>query len=64
MLNVLIIAFAKDSDCPLLFHAWYLDDGALASPRSSLCSVLTLIQDLGPPLGLHNNISKCEVFRV
>ena len=62
MLNVLITAIAKDSSCPLLFHAWYLDDGALASPRSSLCSVLKLIQELGPPLGLHINISKCEVF--
>ena len=57
-----ITAIAKDSGCPLLFHAWYLDDGALAGPRSSLCSVLKLIQELGPSLGLHINISKCEVF--
>ena len=60
MLN--ITAIAKDSGCPLLFHAWYLDDGALAGPRSSLCSVLKLMQELGPSLGLHINISKCEVF--
>eukprot|EP00731_Ephydatia_muelleri_P007115 Em0003g1363a len=25
-------AIAKYSGCPLLFHAWFLDDGALASP--------------------------------
>ena len=62
VLNVLITAIAKDSGCPLLFHARYLDDGALAGPRSSLCSVLKLIQELGPPLGLHINISKCEVI--
>ena len=53
---------AKDSCCPLLFHAWYLDDNALAGPRPSLHIVLTLIQELGPPLGLNINISKCEVF--
>ena len=63
MLNVLITAIAKDSCWPRLFHTWYLDDSALAGPRSSLCRVLTLILELGPPLGLHINISKCEVFR-
>ena len=62
VLNVLITAITKDSGYPLLFHAWYLDDGALAGPRSSLCSVLKLIQELGPSLGLHINISKYEVF--
>ena len=62
MLNVLITAIAKDSGCPLLFHAWYLDDGALAGTGSSLCSVLKLIQELGLSLGLHINISKCEVI--
>ena len=36
--------------------------GIFAGPRSSLCSVLKLIQERGPPLGLHINISKCEVF--
>ena len=60
--NVLITAIAKDSGCPLLFHAWYLDDDVLAGTRSSLCSVLKLIQELGPSLGLHINISKCEVL--
>ena len=44
VLNVLISAITKDSSCPLLFHAWYLDDGALAGPRSSFCRVLTLIR--------------------
>ena len=63
VLNCLITAITKDSGYPLLFHAWYLDDGALAGPRSSLCSVLKLIQErLCPSLGLHINISKYEVF--
>ena len=39
-----------------------MDDGALAGPRSSVMNVLDLLQQLGPPLGLHDNIRKCEVF--
>ena len=42
--------------------AWYMDDGALAGSRSSVMNVLALLQELGPPLGLHVNIRKCEVF--
>ena len=57
VLNVLITAITKDSCCPLLFHAWYLDDSAHAGPRSSLCKDLTLIQERGPPLGLYINTS-------
>ena len=26
------------------FHAWYLHDGAVAGPRSSLCRILNLLQ--------------------
>ena len=46
----------------LLYQAWYLDDGTLAGKKSSICRSLTLIQELGPPLGLHVNISKCELY--
>ena len=39
-----------------------MDDGALAGPRSTVSNILALLQELGPPLGLHVNIPKCEVF--
>ena len=46
-------------DCAgLICHAWYLDDGALAGPRSSVRNVLALLQELGPLLGLHVKIHK------
>ena len=44
------------------FHAWYLDGGAVAGPRSSLCRILTLLQEEGPALGIIINLPKCEVF--
>ena len=52
----------RDKCAGLNFHAWYMDDGALAGQRSSVMNVLVLLQELGPPLGHHVNISKCEVF--
>ena len=48
----------------LLFYRWYIDDGVVAGPISAVLHVLSIIKDLGPPLGLHNNLSKCELFRV
>eukprot|EP00731_Ephydatia_muelleri_P039251 Em1273g1a len=61
VLNILVSAISSRDDCAgLKFHAWYLDDGALAGPRSS--NILALLQELGPPLGLHVNIRKCEVL--
>jgi hypothetical protein len=41
---------------------WYLDDGHLVGNVSSLLKCLELIQELGPPLGLHLNLSKCVIF--
>ena len=56
-------AIKDDTECNhLLYQAWYLDDGILAGKKSSICRSLTLIQELGPPLGLHINISKCELY--
>ena len=56
-------AISTRDDCAgLNFHAWYMDDGALAGPRSSVMNVLALLQELGPPLGLRVNIHKYEVF--
>ena len=43
-------------------HVWYLDDGVLAGPSSHVRKALDLLIELGPPLGLHVNIKKCEVF--
>ena len=51
-----------DTECnQLLYQAWYLDDGTLAGKKSSIRRSLTLIQELGHPLGLHVNINifKC-----
>ena len=44
------------------FHAWYLDDGALAGKSSSVLKTFDLLQSLGPPLGFFVNLKKCELF--
>ena len=63
VLNILVMKIARDSACSNIpFHAWYLDDGAVADPRSSLCRILTLLQEEGPALGIIINLPKCEVF--
>ena len=63
VLNILVTAISTRDECAgLNFHAWYMDDGALAGQKSSVMNVWALLQELGPPLGLHVNISKCEVF--
>ena len=60
MLN---IVFPYDSVCSeLLFHAWYLDDGIIAGPRWAVEKALSIIQELGLPLGLFVNPTKCELF--
>ena len=46
------------SNIPLL--ACNLND--VASPRSSLCRILALLQEEGPALGIIINLPKCEVF--
>ena len=46
----------------LLFNAWFLDDGVVAGPPSSVQHVVHLLQDFGPSLGLHLNPPKCELF--
>ena len=51
------------ADCPdLLLHKWYLDDGALAGPTSVVARALSIIRLEGSKLGLHLNLSKCELF--
>ena len=61
--NILVSAIStRENYAGLIFHAWYLHDGILAGPRSSLRNALALLQGLGPPLSLHVNIAKCEVL--
>ena len=56
-------AIKEDTECSQLsYQAWYLDDGILAGKKSSICRSLSLIQELGPPLGLYVNVSKCELY--
>ncbi|KAL5509256.1 hypothetical protein EMCRGX_G004594 [Ephydatia muelleri] len=63
VLNILVKKVARDSACSILpFHAWYLDDGVMAGPRSSLCRILSLLQEEGPALGIIVNLPKCEAF--
>eukprot|EP00731_Ephydatia_muelleri_P015442 Em0008g1162a len=63
VLNILVMKVARDSACSNLpFHAWYLDDGVMAGPRSSLCRILSLLQEEGPALGIIVNLPKCEAF--
>ena len=62
VLNILVSEISSRGDCSLNYHAWYLDDGALAGPGSSVYNILAMLQELGPPLDLHVNIHKCEVF--
>ena len=59
-----IVSFIDaDDDClSLLYQAWYLDDGVLAGSTSSLLRALTIIENMGPSLGIFINLSKCEVF--
>ena len=46
----------------MLFQAWYLDDGVLTGSRSAVLRALFLIEELGPSLGIHINLAKCDLF--
>ena len=46
----------------LLYHKWYMDDGAVAGSEKAVAGVITILSVLGPQLGLFLNVSKCEVF--
>ena len=63
VLHKLVSAIATDEDtAKLLFHAWYLDHGVVAGPKQSVLHALAILQELGPPLGLVINPSKCELY--
>ena len=39
-----------------------IDDGVIAGPKQAVAHALSIIQGLGPPLGLHINNAKCELY--
>ncbi|XP_062512774.1 uncharacterized protein LOC134188624 [Corticium candelabrum] len=43
-------------------NLWYLDDGTFAGTRKCVSKLINFIIEKGPSLGLHVNLSKCEVF--
>ncbi|KAL5502816.1 hypothetical protein EMCRGX_G009650 [Ephydatia muelleri] len=52
VLQKVLSAIASDPICfDLLFHAWYIDDGIIAGSKQAIVQALSIIQDLGPPLG-------------
>ena len=62
VLHKLVRFIASDSECSeLLFNMWFLDDGTPAGPKAAVNRAILLIQQVGPPLGLRINTSKCEV---
>ena len=63
VLHKVVTAIAADSICSQLsFHSWYMDDGVIAGPKQAALQALSIIKQLGPPLGLFINASKCELF--
>ena len=63
VLQKLVSSLDADDECAeILLQAWYFDDGALAGTRPAVLRALHLIEDLGPALGLHVNLAKCELF--
>ena len=62
-LHEVVNAIEADSICSQLsFHSWYMDDGAIAGVKQAVLQALSIIKQLGPPLGLFINTSKCELF--
>ena len=64
VLHKLVASMEADDECfDLLIQAWYLDDGALAGSRPAVLRALHLIEEMGPALGLHVYLAKCELYR-
>ena len=45
----------------IALSVWYLDDGTFIGKRSAILSFLDKLISIGPDLGLHLNLSKCEI---
>ena len=61
-LPLLLIIEEIKKECDLLLNVWYLDDGTLVGTAPEIAKALEIIQKKGPKLGLHLNLSKCEIF--
>ena len=61
-LPLLLIIEEIKKECDLLLNVWYLDDGTLLGTAPEIAKALEIIQKKGPKLGLHLNLSKCEIF--
>lgn len=46
----------------LALNAWFLDDGTMIGRTADVRAALQVIQVEGPPLGLHVNLGKCELW--
>eukprot|EP00731_Ephydatia_muelleri_P003444 Em0001g3444a len=58
----MIIILSARTRIVLSFNRWYLDDGVLSGHSPAVTRAVTLIQEMGPSLGLFINVSKCELF--
>ena len=62
-LHKLVSTIDADDECfSLLLQAWYLDDGVLAGSRPAVLRAVHLLEEFGPALGIHINLTKCELF--
>ena len=63
VLQKLVSSLDADDECAeILLQAWYREDGALVGTRPAVLRALHLTEELGPALGLHVNLAKCELF--
>ena len=49
-------------DCHLLLNRWYADDGTFVGRIPQFAKALCILQEIGPGIGFHMNISKCPVY--
>ena len=57
VLQKILNAIDADDDCiHILYQAWYLDDGTLAGKKSAILRALSLLDSIGPSLGIFINI--------
>ena len=62
-LHKLVSSIDADDECfGLLLQTWYLDDGVLAGSHPAELRAVDLLEELGPALGIHINLTKCEIF--
>ena len=63
VLHKLVSSIEADDECLNISQQnWYLDDGVIAGDRQAVARALDLMMELGPHLGLHTNLHKCELF--